>query len=479
LSRREQRPAGAPTGNAAAGGAAGGLAGGLAGDEAQRNAADGPERRLAPRLGVWSTAAILIGVTIGSGIFRVPAVAAGETGALGATFLLWVVGGLVALFGALTIAELAAMYPRAGGIYVFLREAYGPEAAFLFGWTRLLVIQPAVIGAIALICASYVTAFVPLSEGQVRFLAIGIIVLLAATSYRSLAWGAAVQNVSTVAKVAALLVLAGAVFVVGDPAQGAFAGERALAPASWGGFGIALLAVMWTYDGWIDATYVAEEVRDPGRTLPRALAGGVLVVITVYLLVNAAYLLALPLDDMAASSLVAADAARSVFGPVGASLVAALVILSTFGALNGVTMTGPRVFFAMARDDLFFRPVAAVHPSFGTPHVAIALAAGLGIAYVSFRTFEQLAEAFVLGIWPFYVLCVIAVFLLRRRRPGVDRPYRAWGYPWVPVLFLLASLAMLGNALVRQPASTLLGFAIILSGIPAYRVWVRLRARRT
>jgi basic amino acid/polyamine antiporter, APA family len=432
---------------------------------------------LAPRLGVWSTAAILIGVTIGSGIFRVPAVAAAETGALGATYLLWVVGGLVALFGALTIAELAAMYPRAGGIYVFLREAYGPEAAFLFGWTRLLVIQPAVIGAIALICAAYVTTFVPLSDGQVRLLAAGIIVLLAATSYRSTTWGARVQNLSTVAKVLALLLLAGAVFAFGDPGAGAFAGTLDLTPATWSGFGIALLAVMWTYDGWVDATYVAEEVRDPGRTLPRALAGGVLTVIAVYLLINTAYLLALPLDEMAASELVAADAAMKVFGPVGASLVAALVILSTFGALNGVTLTGPRVFFALARDGLFFRPVAAVHPVFGTPHVAIALAAGLGIAYVSVRTFEQLAEAFVLGIWPFYVLCVIAVFLLRRRRPDAPRPYLTWGYPWVPGLFLVASVGMLGNALVRQPLSTLLGFAIILSGVPVYRIWTRLRAQ--
>jgi len=424
---------------------------------------------------VWSTAAILVGVTIGSGIFRVPSVAAAESGAVGATFLLWIVGGLIALFGALTIAELAAMFPRSGGIYVFLRETYGPSVAFLFGWTRLLVIQPSVIGAIALISAAYVNAFVPLTDTGVRVVAASFILVLAATNYRSLGWGAWVQNASTAAKVLALLVLAGAIFIFGDPGAGAFADSLALTPLTWGGFGIALLAVMWTYDGWVDATYVAEEVRDPGRTLPRALAGGVLTVIAVYLVVNAAYLMALPLERMAASELVAADAAMEIFGPVGASLVAALVILSTFGALNGVTMTGPRVFFALARDDLFFRPVGAVHPRFGTPHAAIALAAGLGIAYVSVRTFEQLAEAFVLGIWPFYVLCVVAVFLLRRRLPDEERPYRTWGYPWVPLLFLLASMAMLGNALMRQPASTLLGFGIILSGFPVYWLWIRLR----
>jgi basic amino acid/polyamine antiporter, APA family len=431
-------------------------------------------RRLEPRLGIVSTAAILIGVTIGSGIFRVPSVAAAESGAVGAVFLLWIVGGLIALFGALTVSELAAMYPRSGGIYVFLREGYGDSVAFLFGWTRLLVIQPSVIGAIALICAAYVNAFVPLTDAQVRMVAAGLIFVLAAANYRSLGWGAWVQNVSTVAKVAALLILSGAIFVMGDPGAGAFADSLALTPLTWGGFGIALLAVMWTYDGWIDATYVAEEVKDPGRTLPRALTGGVLIIIAVYLVVNAAYLLALPLEDMAASELVAADAAMRVFGPVGASLVAALVILSTFGALNGVTMTGPRVFFAMARDGLFFRPVGAVHPHFGTPHVAVALAAGLGITYVSFRTFEQLAEAFILGIWPFYVLCVVAVFLLRKSRSEAPRPYLTWGYPWIPILFLLASLGMLGNALIRQPASTLLGFGIILSGFPVYHLWMRL-----
>jgi amino acid transporter len=431
------------------------------------------EARLERRLGVWSTAAILVGITIGSGIFRVPSVAAAEAGTLASVALLWVLGGAVALFGALTIAELAALFPHSGGIYVFLREVYGPLPAFLFGWTRLLVIQPSSLGAIAMIFATYLSALLGLGDGAIRWFAAAIIAVLAAANIRSLGWGAAVQNASTFAKVIALVGLALAVFAFGDPSSGAFAAPGGLAPLSWAGFGIALISVMWTYDGWADATYIAGEVKDPGRTMPRALIAGVLAIVLIYLTINAAYLLVLPLDTMAESPLVAADAATRVFGALGAALVSALVVLSTFGSLNGAVMTGPRILFALADDGLFFRPIAAVHPRWRTPHAAIVLAAVLGIGYVSVRSFEQLANSFILGIWPFYVLAVLAVFVLRRRRPDLPRPYRTIGYPVVPALFLLASLAMLGNALVRQPGPTLFGFGVILTGVPVFYVWRR------
>jgi basic amino acid/polyamine antiporter, APA family len=429
--------------------------------------------RLPRALGVWSAGAILVGSTIGSGIFRVPSTVAAQAGDVGAIAALWVTGAIVALFGALTLAELAAMYPRSGGIYVYLREAYGPLPAFLFGWTRLLVIQPAVLGAIAMIFAAYVGAFAPLSDAAERVIAASVIIILAAANYRSVRWGAAVQNASTLAKVAALVGLALAAFALGDPAGGAFGPAAGATPIAWGGLGLALIAVLWTYDGWADVTYVAGEVKDPGRTLPRALIGGTLVVVLVYATVNAAYLYVLPIDALAASSLVAADTATRSFGAAGVSAVAALVMLSTFGALNGTLMSGPRVFFALADDGLFFRRIAAVHPRYATPHAAIALAALLGVGYVSIRTFEQLAEAFILGIWPFYVLAVGAVFLLRRRRPDAPRPYRTWGYPGVPIVFLIASAAMLTDALVRQTISTLIGFGIILAGVPVFYLWRR------
>lgn len=434
-----------------------------------------PER-LPRRLGVWSAGAVLVGSTIGSGIFRIPSTVAENVGTVGTMAVLWVVGALVALFGALTLAELATLYPRSGGIYVFLREAYGPLPAFLFGWTQLLLIRPAGLGAIAMIFAEYTGAFVPLTDTQVRFIAASAIALLATANIRSVTWGAAVQNASTMAKVVALAGLALLAFAFGDGAAGALAGAPSFEVLSWGSFGVALIAALWAYDGWPDLTFMAGEVRDPARTLPRALVGGVLAIIAVYLLVNAAYLYVLPVGAMAASDLVAADAATRVLGTLGASIVAALVMLSTFGALNGSTMTGPRIFYAMADDGLFFRPIAAVHSRYRTPYAAIGLAAILGIANVSSRTFEQLAGQFILGIWPFYALAVGAVFLMRHRRPDAERPYRTVGYPWVPLIFLLASVAMLLNALVEEPLVTGAYFGVTLLGIPVFYAWRRSRS---
>ncbi len=425
------------------------------------------------RLGFWSAVAVLVGSTIGSGIFRVPSTVAADVGTVGAMIMLWVLGAVIALFGALTLAELAALFPRSGGIYVFLREAYGPLPAFLFGWTELLVIRPSALGGIAMLFAEYVQTFVPITEAGVKMVAAGAILTLATANILSVKWGALVQNASTLAKAVTLVGLAAAAFLLGDGGAGAFASPVEWSPTTWGGFGIALVAVMWAYDGWADLTFMAGEVKDPARVLPRALLGGTAAVIAIYLAVNAAYLYVLPVAEMAGRPLVAADAARKVFGQAGAAIVAAMVMLSAFGALNGSTMTGPRIFYAMADDGLFFRPIAAVHPRFRTPFAAIALAAALGIGYVSIRSFEQLADAFILGIWPFYALAVGAVFLLRRRRPDLERPYRAWGYPVVPLVFLLASVAMLANAVVEEPGQTLFGFGVIVLGIPVFWFWKR------
>jgi len=428
------------------------------------------------RLSVWSTAAVLIGSTIGSGIFRVPSVAAAEGGTLGSVALLWVAGAALTLFGALTVAELAVMFPRPGGIYVYIHEAFGPLPAFLFGWTRLWVIHPALLGGIALIFASYAGAFVPLTDLQARGLAVSAILVVGAANYRSVALGAAIQNLSTLAKVLALVGLAVVVFALGDPRGGSFGEGGAagsLLPASWTGFGVALIAVLWAYDGWADATYIAGEVRDPERSLPRALIGGFGVIVGIYLLLNGAYLFVLPLSVMAASELVAAEAASAALGGAGASVVGALVLLSTFGALNGTMMSGPRVFFAMGRDRLFFRQLGAVHPKGKTPHIAILTATGLGVCFVSVRSFEELAEAFILGLWPFFMLAVLAVFRMRRTRPEVRRTYRTWGFPVVPAVFLGVSAAMLLNALIAQPLSTLFSFGVIASGVPVYWLWLR------
>ncbi len=434
--------------------------------------ADGLPRRL----GVWSAAAAAVGLTIGSGIFRVPATVAAESGSVGAIALVWILGGVITLCGALTIAELAAAFPRAGGIYVYLREAYGPLAAFLFGWSWFFIRSAASAGT-ALVFVAYLRTFVPMGDLGQRLAAVGLIVLVGAANYRSVRLGAAIQDASTVAKVLAILLAAAAILLLGEASGGALASPPTFAPAGAGGIGVALVAALFAYDGWIAATLIAGEVRDPGRALPRALAWGAAIIVATYLAINAAYLYALPLADLAASKAVAVDAVTRVAGAGGAALIAALVMLSTFGGLNAGLMTGPRVYYAMAEDGLFFRRVAAVHPRFGTPHVAVVLLVVLTALNASVRTFEQLAEAFVLLLYPFLALTVAAVFVLRRRRPDLVRPYRTTGYPIVPAIFLVGTVAMMANALVKRPQATLLAAGIVAIGIPIYFAW-RSAARR-
>jgi amino acid transporter len=427
--------------------------------------------RLPRRLGVWSAAAVLVGSTIGSGIFRVPGAVAAKVGTVGAVTLLWTVGALVALVGALTVAELAGLFPRSGGIYVFIREGFGPLPAFLFGWTELLVIRPSAIGAIAVLFAEYTARLFHLGEGSVRPIAAASVLVIGLANIRSVRWGAVVQNASTAAKSLALLGLALVGFLFGRGQEGALSQPVSWAPLSWAGFGLALVSVMWAYDGWADLTFMAGEVKDPDRTLPRALLGGVAAVVVIYLAVNAVYLYLLPMPVMTTSKLVAADAAQRIFGGMGESVVSAMVMMSALGALNGSMMTGPRIFYAMAEDGLFFRPIAAVHSRFRTPYAAILLATALGIGYLSVQSFEKLADDFILGIWPFYALAVAAVFVLRRRRPNLPRPYRTAGYPLTPIIFLLASVAMLVNAVAQDPVKGALGAGLILLGAPVYWLW--------
>lgn len=421
---------------------------------------------LARELGVWSAGAVLVGSTIGSGIFRVPSTVAAQTGSVAGIVAVWVAGAVISLFGALTMAELATLYPRSGGIYVFLREAYGPRVAFLFGWTQLVVIRPSALGAIAMIFAEYLGELV--GPGMsVRAVAALVIIAVGVLNMRSVRGGMWLENGTAGAKIVALLVVA---------ALALWLALRASAPlpasvpvhVPWTGFGVALVAALWAYDGWADLTFMAGEVRDPSRNFPRALAWGVAVVVVIYLMVNAAYLSVLTVQEMAGSELVAASVASRLAGVWGGHLVAVLVVLSTLGALNGAMMTGPRIFFAMAEDGLMWGPIAAVHPRHNTPWGAVALATLLGVGYVSVRSFEQLAGGFILGIWPFYALAVGAVILLRRRHPDAPRPYRTPGYPWVPIVFLVASVGMLVSALVQEPSLTLFGFAVILVGLPVY-----------
>ncbi|HXV87380.1 MAG TPA: amino acid permease, partial [Gemmatimonadales bacterium] len=409
--------------------------------------------RLPRRLGLASAVAVLVGTTIGSGIFRTPAVVADRVDLVALFVAGWILGGVLALAGALTYAELAAMFPRTGGIYVYIREAFGHLPAFLFGWAELLVIRPAALGAIAIVAGEYFWRLLgvdgavrpgsfPLSLAQAT--AAVFIVVVGVVNYRGVQVAAVVQNVSTVLKVGALLSLV----ALGLALEPRYALEReavagaALSPIA--GFGLALVSIMWAYDGWADLSFVSGEVRDPQRNLPRALFLGTAGVILVYLAVNAVYLKLVPLARMPGSPLIAADVAYIILGGAGVAFVSAAVMVSAFGSLNGSMMVGPRIFYAMAEDRLFFPQLASVHPRFGTPGGAIILAGALGVAYVSLRNFAELADQFIIGIWPFYALGVAATFVLRRRRPDAERPYRTSGYPVVPLLFLLSAVFLLG-----------------------------------
>ena len=430
--------------------------------------------RLPRNLGLWSAVAVLVGSTIGSGIFRVPAGVAGQLQSPGIFILVWVLGGLFALFGALTYAELAAAMPRSGGVFAFILEGFGPLPAFLFGWSELVVIRASALGAISTLFAEYLGYFLHFTPAQVHWVAALAIVGVGLFNYIGVQYAAMVMNATTAAKYGALILLGLLAFVAGSGDWGHFTTLPAGAVTPTVSlFTAALIPVMWTYDGWADLSFMGGEVRDPARNLPRALIIGTGLIVLVYLLMNFAYLYLVPIDAMAHSPLITTTAAERVplLGDRGTAVVAAMVMLSAFGGLLGSMMTGPRIFFAMADRGLFFQSIARVSPRYKSPSVAIWLASGLGVVYVLFNDFQELANKFILGIWPFYALAVAAVFILRKRRPEMERPYRAWGYPVIPALFLIASVAMVLNALWTDPVNTGITFGVILAGIPGYGLW--------
>ncbi|MFI5278900.1 MAG: APC family permease [Gemmatimonadales bacterium] len=446
--------------------------------------------RLPRRLGLLSAIAVVIGSTIGSGIFRTPAIIADRVPSAGPMLAVWVVGGLLALCGALTYAELGAMYPRSGGVFVYVREGFGSLPAFLFGWTELAVIRASALGAIAIPFAEYLLrslGYDPRIEpyaSAVHYVAAAAILVTATFNYVGVKWSALVLNLTTSAKYLALVLLVVLAFVAGHGNFAHYAGSDG--PVRPGLFGLALVSVLWAYDGWGDLSFVGGEVKDPERNLPRALIIGTIAVIAIYLLANLAYLYLIPIGQVRHSPLVAADAAQLIIGRMGVGLVAVVVMISTFGTLAGSMLTGPRILFAMADHGLFFRSLARVHPRFKTPSVAIAFTAGLAMVFTLLRGFEGLADTFVLAIWPFYALAAASVIVLRRRDPKRERPVRTWGYPVTPLLFVLAALLILGNSLIPGPDNPLvhlgpfaapknpaIAFGVILMGVPIYALWRR------
>ena len=429
-------------------------------------------------VGLRSAVAVVVGVTIGSGIFRVPATVAGFLHTPGPAMLCWLIGGLVALAGALSVAELAAALPRSGGMFAYLLEAYGSLPAFLFGWTELTVIRASALGATSMIFAEYLGYFVPLRPAQVHQVAALTILAVGALNYIGVRRAVAVLAPASAAKYAALLALGLLAFT-------AVSGGSAQPRILWQGgaqaslMATALVPIMWTYDGWADVSFMGGEIARPQRTLPLALILGTACVMLVYLVVNLGFWYALPAAQIAGAPLVATAAAMRIplLGGAGAAVITAVVLLSTLSGLHASLMTGSRVLFAMGDRGLLFRTVGKVSPRFQSPSVAIWLSTVLGMAYVLQSGFAQLADRFVLGLWPFYMLTVAGVYVLRRKRPDLPRPYRTWGYPLVPALFLLASIGMLGNSLVADPRDTGITVLVIVAGVPVFYLWRAFTAR--
>ena len=421
---------------------------------------------------------IVIGTVIGSGIFLVPGGVLRDSGGdVGIALLVWLVGGILSLLGALTYGELGAMDPQAGGLYVYLRDSFGRLPAFLYGWALFFVIGSGSVATLAAAFARYAQQFFPLGPWGAKLVAVAMIAVVAAVNVRGTRQGADVQNWSTAIKTAALVLLSVVLLVLGGRLGGGGTDVAVfttpLTPSLFAGAGVALVAVLWAYEGWHYVTFSAGETINPQRDFARGIVLGTVAVIVVYLVANLAYVAALGPTGVMQSTRVAADAVNTLFGSPWGQLVTIPILISIFGAANGIALTEPRVFYAMAKDGVFFQTLARVHPRFGTPALAILASAAWSAILALTGTFEQLLTYVVFAGWAFYALAAASIFVYRRRRPDAPRPFRTPGYPITPIVFITVSAAIVVNTLITQPRQALLGLGLILLGTPAYLWWTK------
>jgi basic amino acid/polyamine antiporter, APA family len=423
------------------------------------------------RLGFLDALSIVVGIIIGAGIFLVPNLVAQELQSPARILAVWVFAGVISFFGALACAELGTAFPATGGQYVFLREMYGPLIGFLCGWSMFAVARTAQVAWLAVTMTLYVSYFVPMSSGAAKFLGLGALALFTAINYWGVNAGALVQKIFTLAKVAGLLLLIGAALLWRGGSAGAHAAVSGGFSISQ--FGVALIACVLACDGWVQLSFVAGEIRNPRRNILWALAIGSAACTAVYVLANIAYMRVLSIAEIAASEHVGASVAERVMGHTGGVLVSIIILISIIGTLNGCFLTSPRIYFAQARDGLFFHKFAEVHPRHQTPGFAI-IAQGVWAAVLLISgSYESLLDYAMFAIWLSYGFMVAGVIVLRIKRPGLDRPYRMWGYPVTPILFLLITAWFLGNMIVTRPVPSLAGLGLILTGVPIYFFWAR------
>jgi APA family basic amino acid/polyamine antiporter len=432
------------------------------------------DRALTRVLSLRDLILIVIGTVIGSGIFLVPGGVLRQAGGqAGPALIVWMVGGGLSLLGALAYGELGAMNPAAGGLYGYLRDAFGPLVAFLYGWTFFLVIATGSAATLAVASTAYLQQFVALGPIGQKLAAVALLGGVAAINVRSTRRSADVQNWSTAIKVSALLIMS---VVLVASRRNVTAPAVPLWPVSFtwslvSGMGLGMIGVLWAYEGWQYVTFSAGEAINPQRTFPRAIVLGTASLIGIYLFANVGYLAALGTDGVARSDRVAAEAVGAIVGPGAAKLIAAAILVSIFSAMNGLTITAPRVYYAMAKDGLFFRMLADVHPRYGTPAVSIVAGTLWAMVLAVSGTFEQLLTYVVFVGWIFYALGAACVFVLRRTRPEAVRPFRVPGYPWIPLLFIVAAASLVANTIATQPGRAAIGIAVVLLGLPVYFVW--------
>lgn len=425
-------------------------------------------------LGLRDLILLNIGSVIGSGIFLVPATVLRQVdGLIIPALLVWLVGGLLSLLGALTYGELGAMKPASGGLYIYIRDCFGRLPAFLFGWTLFFVISSGAVATLAVAFATYLGELVPLNPVLEELIAVTMIVVVTAVNVLGTRISANLQNWTTATKTLGILLMSLVLLWLGRGFHGSAA---AMWPTHYNvslasGFGLAMLGVLWAYEGWQFVTYNAGEVLNPKRNLPLGLVIGATALIVIYLIANLAYLAALGPNGVANSNRVAATAVSTVVGPGAAKLIAIIILISIFSASNGIILTSPRVYYAMARDGLFFRKLAEVHPRFKTPAFAVIAGAVWSIVLAISGTFDQLLTYVVFVGWIFYALAAASIFVYRRRAPDAVRPYRVPGYPITPILFVLAAAALALNTIVTQPLRAGVGLGIVLAGSPAYLIW--------
>ena len=425
-------------------------------------------------LGLRDLILLTIGSVIGSGIFLVPGAVLRQVGGFVVpAMLVWLVGGVLSLLGALTYGELGAMKPATGGLYVYIRDCFGRFPAFLFGWTLFFVISSGAVATLAVAFGAYLGELVPLTPPLEKLIAVLVIAVVAAVNVVGTRASADLQNWTTAAKVLGILLMSVVLLWLGRGFQGSGA---ALWPARYNaslasGFGLAMIGVLWAYEGWQFVTYSAGEVVNAKRNLPLGLLTGTAALVGIYLIANFGYLAALGPAGVADSNRLAATAVSTVVSPAAAKLIALIILISIFSATNGTMLTSPRVYYAMARDGLFFQRLAEVHPRFKTPAFAVIAGAVWSAVLAATGTFEQLLTYVVFVGWIFYALAAASVFVYRRRAPDAERPYRVPGYPVTPLLFIIAAAALALNTIVTQPVRASVGLGIVLVGAPAYLIW--------